>query len=74
MKWNDPQRDAYLKMQEEADKNRRAVEGDAPRKPWRDRVYGGIRDKVTPAMMDKIIWGIVARIVVVVIIGVATGS
>ena len=58
MKWNDPGRDAYLQMRERATQNERAFQGqNAPkeRKPWRDRLYGGLKGKVTVKTMDVII-------------------
>ena len=75
MKWNDPGRDAYLKMQEAASRNEKASQGPgkpAERKPWRERVYGGLKGKVTVQAMNVIIGVVVALIVLVVIIGVAT--
>ena len=75
MKWNDPGRDAYLKMQEAASRNEKASQGPgkpAERKPWRERVYGGLKGKVTVKTMDIIIGVTVVLIVAVVIIGVVT--
>ena len=69
MKWNDPGRDAYLQMRERATQNERAFQGqNAPkeRKPWRDRLYGGLKGKVT------VIGATIALIVLVVIIGVVS--
>ena len=75
MKWNDPGRDAYLKMQEAASRNERASQGPdkpAERKPWRERVYGGLKGKVTVRTMDVIIGVTIALIALVVIIGIVT--
>ena len=62
MKWNDPGRDAYLQMQERANQNEKAFQGQGSakeRKPWRDRFYGRLKGKVTVKTMDVII-GIVS--------------
>ena len=75
MKWNDPGRDAYLQMRERATQNERAFQGQtAPkeRKPWRDRLYGGLKGKVTVKTMDVIIGATIALIVLVVIIGIVS--
>ena len=75
MKWNDPGRDAYLKMQEAASRNERASQGPgkpAEHKPWRERVYGGLKGKVTVRTMDVIIGVTIALIALVVIIGIVT--
>ena len=75
MKWNDPGRVAYLKMQEAASRNERASQGPgkpAERKPWRERVYGGLKGKVTVRTMDVIIGVTIALIALVVIIGIVT--
>ena len=75
MKWNDPGRDAYLQMRERATQNERAFQGqNAPkeRKPWRDRLYGGLKGKVTAKTMDVIIGATIALIVLVVIIGIVS--
>ena len=75
MKWNDPGRDAYLKMQEAASRNEKASQGPgkpAERKPWRERVYGGLKGKVTVRTMDVIIGVTIALIALVVIIGIVT--
>lgn len=75
MKWNDPGRDAYLQMRERATQNERAFQGrNAPkeRKPWRDRLYGGLKGKVTVKTMDVIIGATIALIVLVVIIGIVS--
>ena len=75
MKWNDPGRDAYLQMRERASRNERASQGPgkpAERKPWRERVYGGLKGKVTVRTMDVIIGVTIALIALVVIIGIVT--
>ena len=75
MKWNDPGRDAYLKMQEAASRNEKASQGPgkpAERKPWRERVYGGLKGKVTVRTMDVIIGVTIALIALVVIIGIVS--
>ena len=75
MKWNDPGRDAYLQMRERATQNERAFQGqNAPKehKPWRDRLYGGLKGKVTVKTMDVIIGATIALIVLVVIIGIVS--
>ena len=75
MKWNDPGRDAYLQMRERATQNERAFQGqNAPkeRKPWRDRLYGGLKGKVTVKTRDVIIGATIALIVLVVIIGIVS--
>lgn len=74
MKWNDPNRDAYLKMEEAASQNEKAFQGKGPseRKPWRDRTYGRLKGKVTVKTMNIIIGVTVVLIVAVVIIGVVT--
>jgi hypothetical protein len=43
-----------------------------PRRPWRDRVYG--RLKVSVRTMDIIIYGAVALLVLVIILGVVTAG
>ncbi len=75
MKWNDPGRDAYLQMQERATQNEKAFHGQGggkERKPWRDRLYGGLKGKVTVKTMDVIIGATIALIVLVVIIGIVS--
>ena len=75
MKWNDPGRDAYLQMQERANQNEKAFQGQGSakeRKPWRDRLYGGLKGKVTVKTMDVIIGATIALIVLVVIIGIVS--
>ncbi len=42
-----------------------------PRKPWRDRLYGGL--KVSVRTMDLVIGGIVALIVVALVVGIILG-
>ena len=70
MKWHDPVRDNQLRLQEEA-KQRGGDGPREPRKPWRDRAYGGLKGKLSVGAMDVIIWSIVALIAAVVIVGIA---
>ena len=71
MKWNDPDRDAFLRMQETAERQQKAAAGRAQRKPWRERAYGGLKGWLTVKAMDAIIAGIIALIVLAVIVGIA---
>ena len=75
MKWNDPGRDAFLKMEEAASEQKRAFQGKSgaeERKPWRDRLSGGLKGKMTVRTMDIIIGATIALIVLVIIIGVVS--